>query len=541
MQAVSGKRWALTLVSGVLQVLIFPMAGPVPAWRAVLCWLALIPLLVALLEAKPLRTREFALLGYACGILWYLGSCYWVMPTMYLYGGMSKPAGFGILLLFALYLGLYHALFAILIGLLRRFWSAGYVLLASPFVWVAVELARARVTSFPWDQLGVAQVDNPLLTLLGPWGGVYAMSFVIAVVNALVASRWVGERRSWRLAGVGLSTAVVLQIGGWAKDSSNLHNPESLPQARHTAVLLQGNLSESGPDAPRNEDVSALLAAFARQSLQPQGSARSIPPQIIVWPESPAPFTTNDPQFRQIIGEMTKTAGSAAIIGAEGVELDSGSSSGYKAYNSAALFATDGSYRGHYDKVHLVPFGEYLPFPSLFQFAGGLVAEVGRSDPGHFRTVFRPDGHGYGTFICYESIFADEVRQFVKGGAEVLVNISNDGWYGDSSAPWQHLNMARMRAIENRRWLLRDTNTGVTGAIDPYGHLREQAPRHIRTAVAVGFDYADEMTFYTRFGDVFAYGCSLVVITLLGYGALRVKQTNSGAIPSGATAPGALE
>ncbi|MGO4213688.1 hypothetical protein AB4043_23050 [Terriglobus sp. YAF25] len=145
MQAVSGKRWALTLVSGVLQVLIFPMAGPVPAWRAVLCWLALIPLLVALLEAKPLRTREFALLGYACGILWYLGSCYWVMPTMYLYGGMSKPAGFGILLLFALYLGLYHALFAILIGLLRRFWSAGYVLLASPFVWVAVELARARV------------------------------------------------------------------------------------------------------------------------------------------------------------------------------------------------------------------------------------------------------------------------------------------------------------------------------------------------------------------------------------------------------------
>lgn len=549
MQAVSGKRWALTLASGVVQVLIFPMAGPVPAWRAVLSWLALVPLLVALLDAKSLKTREFAILGYACGILWYLGSCYWVMPTMYLYGGMSKPAGFGILLLFALYLGLYHALFAILIGLLRRFWSAGYVLLASPFVWVAVELARARITSFPWDQLGIAQVDNPLLTLLAPWGGVYAMSFVIAAVNAAVASRWVCKRPSWRLAGVGLSLAIVLQIGGWAKDTSYVRNPGSLPPARQTAVLLQGNLSESGPDAPRNEDASALLATFAQQSLQPQRGVGDMEwthahglmwapqrnqsrtrPQVIVWPESPAPFTTNDPQFRQVVGEMTKTAGSAAIIGAEGIEIDSSVPRGYKVYNSAALFAADGSYRGHYDKIHLVPFGEYLPFASIFQFAGGLVAEVGESERGHYRTVFRPDGHGYGTFICYESIFADEVRQFVKGGAEVLVNISNDGWYGDTSAPWQHLNMARMRAIENRRWLLRDTNTGVTGAIDPYGHLREQAPRHTRTAIAVGFDYADEMTFYTRFGDLFAYGCSLVVITLLGYGALWAKQTPSGAL-----------
>jgi apolipoprotein N-acyltransferase len=513
------------------------MADPVPAWRAVLCWLALVPLLIALLGAKSLKTREFAILGYACGILWYLGSCYWVMPTMYLYGGMSKPAGFGILLLFALYLGLYHALFAILIGLLRRFWRAGYVLLASPFVWVAVELARARITSFPWDQLGVAQVDNPLLTLLAPWGGVYAMSFVIAAVNALVASWWVLERHSWTPVVTGVSLAIALQAGGWAKamrDEGHLH---SLPEAKRYAVLLQGNLAESGPEAPRNGDSDSLLTAFVQQSL----TKADVYPQVIIWPESPAPLATNDPKFRQMIGTMAQAANSAAIIGAEGIEIDSSVPRGYKAYNSAALFAADGSYRGHYDKIHLVPFGEYLPFASIFQFAGGLVAEVGESDRGHYRTVFRPDGHGYGTFICYESIFADEVRQFVKGGAEVLVNISNDGWYGDTSAPWQHLNMARMRAIENRRWVLRDTNTGVTGAIDPYGHLREQAPRHTRTAIAVGFDYADEMTFYTRFGDLFAYGCSLVVITLLGYGALRVKQTASRATASGAIAPGALE
>src|SRR5205823_3818180 len=154
--------------------------------------------------------------------------------------------GLGILLLFALYLGLYHALFAILIGLLRRFWSTGYVLLASPFVWVAVELARARITSFPWDQLGVAQVDNPLLTLLAPWGGVYAMSFVIAAVNALLASWWVLERHSWKPVVAGACLAIALQGGGWVKEMRDEGHLHSLPQAKEHAILLQGNLSESG-------------------------------------------------------------------------------------------------------------------------------------------------------------------------------------------------------------------------------------------------------------------------------------------------------
>ena len=357
------------------------------------------------------------------------------------------------------------------------------------------------------------------------------MSFVIAAVNALVASWWVLEKIFWKRAAAGVCFAIALQVGGWAKARSDEGHLRSLPPAQQHAVLLQGNLAESGPEAPRNGDADSLLTAFVQQSL---GKA-DLRPQVIIWPESPAPFSTSDPKFRQMIGTMAQATSSAAIIGAEGIEIDSSVPRGYKTYNSAALFAADGSYRGHYDKVHLVPFGEYLPFASIFQFAGGLVAEVGESDRGHFRTVFRPDGHGYGTFICYESIFADEVRQFVKGGAEVLVNISNDGWYGDTSAPWQHLNMARLRAIENRRWVLRDTNTGVTGAIDPYGHLREQAPRHTRTAITVGFDYVDEMTFYTQFGDLFAYGCSLVVITLLGYGALRMKQT-----ASDATAPAQL-
>ncbi|WP_263408628.1 apolipoprotein N-acyltransferase [Terriglobus tenax] len=499
MRGVPGRVWALVLASGVLQVLLFPIAGPVPVWRAALSWVALAPLLVALLGGKPLRVRDFALAGYACGILWYLGSCYWVMPTMYLYGGMSKPAGFGILLLFALYLGLYHALFGALLGVLRRFLSPENTLLASPFVWVAVELARARITSFPWDQLGIAQVDNAVLTSLAPWGGVYAISFVLVAVN--VALAWAWMEKKWRIAVGVLGVAAVIQVAGMFRNT---------PVATHeVATLVQPNLSES-----QRYGAASLLQELV--PLSQQGSSAGS--KIILWPESPAPFATSDKNFLQAIAALASATHSAAIIGSEGVEVDGLPPRGYKAYNSAALFAADGSYRGRYDKIHLVPFGEYLPFASIFQFAGGLVAEVGESDRGHLRTVFRPDGHGYGIFICYESIFADEVRQFVKNGADVLVNISNDGWYGDTSAPWQHLNMARMRAIENHRWVLRDTNNGMTGAIDPDGNLRQHAERHIRTAIAVGFGYSDQLTFYTKYGDVFAYGCSLLVIGVLLWG-----------------------
>jgi apolipoprotein N-acyltransferase len=172
--------------------------------------------------------------------------------------------------------------------------------------------------------------------------------------------------------------------------------------------------------------------------------------------------------------------------------------------------------------MHLVPFGEYVPFQKLLFFAGNLLREVGTFNAGGTRSVFVVNGHRYGTFICYESIFGDEVRQFTTQGADVLINISNDGWYGDTSAPWQHLNMVRMRAIENHRWVLRATNTGVTASIDPYGRVVEAAPRHVRTSLRAGFGYEHDITFYAAHGDLFAYGCALVTALALGW-SLRAR------------------
>jgi apolipoprotein N-acyltransferase len=192
----------------------------------------------------------------------------------------------------------------------------------------------------------------------------------------------------------------------------------------------------------------------------------------------------------------------------------------WRDYNSALIVAADGARVGRYDKIHLVPFGEYIPFQQLLSFAHKLTGRVSLFWRGDDRKVFRLNGHRYGVFICYESVFADEVRQFAQLGAEVLVNISDDGWYGDTSAPWQHLNMLRMRAIENRRWILRDTNNGVTAAIDPYGRVRQSIPRHQTDALPAGYGFRDDVTFYTAHGDVFAWACAILALGIVGW-ALR--------------------
>jgi len=181
-------------------------------------------------------------------------------------------------------------------------------------------------------------------------------------------------------------------------------------------------------------------------------------------------------------------------------------------FNSAALVAPDGNWDERYDKIHLVPFGEYVPFKRLLGFAGGLTKEVGDFSRGASRDALQAGDQKIGIFICYESVFPDEVRQFANRGAQVLVNISNDGWYGDSGAYAQHLKQARMRAVENARWLLRDTNTGVTAAIDPFGRVVQTVPRKTRTALVASYALENGTTFYTLHGDWLAYACAIITI-----------------------------
>lgn len=500
------QAWLLALLSAALQVLSFPLPNLYS-----LSWIALAPLLVAILRARcpetlqldeaqkllPARPAQGFLLGYTGGVLWYLGTCYWVFDTMHQYGGLRIPVALLVLVLFALYLGLYHGFFGLLVALLvSKKGSHRLALVSAPFLWVAVELARTRISGFPWDLLGITQVGNIPLTRIATATGVYGLSFEIALVNAAFAAAFLvprGNRRTLLAASV--VAAVLLQAGQWV-------GLPPLP-ADHTAVLLQQNLSVSDNDAWTRDYFDRTLAEFSDLSLHPTPSpARA--PDLIIWPESPAPFQTNDPVFRAVLSRLAQQSHAWVVTGSLGIDNPQ------TIYNSASLVSPAGTWDGRYSKIHLVPFGEYVPFPSVFAFAGGLTQAVGNFTRGTSRAPLRAGAQKLGVFICYESIFPNEIRQLAAQGAEVLVNVSNDGWYGDSGAWAQHLNQARMRAVENGRWLLRDTNTGFTASIDPYGRVVASLPRKTRAALAAPYALSGVTTFYAEHGDWFACLCAII-------------------------------
>ncbi len=506
MRSIPLRLWALAILSAILQILPFPIAGPVPLWRRMICWFCLVPLLAALLsvnrDGKSLRVHHAALLAYLSGVLWYAGNCYWIYRTMHLYGNIPSTPSFGILILFSLYLGLYPALFGTLVAALHAKYSRDLVLLAVPFLWVAVELARARITGFPWDLLGYTQVDSLALTRLAPWTGVMGVSFVIATVNAL----WLVRPATARLKYVPATAAFLLMAV--ATFATALQPSHFVDATEGVATLLQENLGVGSERIGHTETKQDELAAFSKLSLHPSIvlTTNHQPSQIIIWPEAPTDFIDTDPLLRQSIGDLARQANAAVIV--NDVTLASYKDNRPQLYNSASFFLPDGSYAGRYDKMHLVPFGEYTPYKPLFFFVGDLLDDL-LFIPGTHRSVFTVGDKKYGVFICYESIFGDELRHFALNGAQVLVNISDDGWYGDTSAPWEHLDMVRMRAIENHRWLLRATNTGITAAIDPLGRITATIPRHIRTSVQVPFGFESDLTFYTRYGDWFAWLCAI--------------------------------
>ncbi len=514
------RAWALAALSGVLQVLVFPRPS-----LAFLCWICLTPLLVAILAGQQAGLRiidpagkdlgattpgQGFLLGYLSGIIWYAGSCYWVFDVMHIYGGLSTPIALGILVLYCLYLGLYHGAFGLLLAILARRAgdNLGRVLALAPFVWVTMELARARISGFPWDLLGTSQVNNIPLTGIATVTGVYGLSFGIALVNTAFAAAFLLPPVRRRLMLVAsLAAAVALQVGVLA-------HPPAEPTT-HTARLVQSNVPILAGGAWTLQYFQQTVAELTALSEQPGTAAASPEPKLIVWPESPTPFWVNDPVFHHTVMSIASQANAYVVAGSIGVRNTPGREKPSEVLNSAAVMSPAGDWVARYDKIHLVPFGEYVPFKSLLTFAQALTKESGDFSAGTERTVFVLDHHRLGAFICYESIFPDEVRLFAERGAEVFLNISNDGWFGDTGAPYQHLNMARMRAIENRRWLLRGTNTGITASIDPYGRVVAQAPRHQRTFLDAPYAFRSDTTFYTRHGDLFAYLCAIITVVAL--------------------------
>ena len=519
MRAIPNKAWVLALLSGGLQVLVFPKFN-----LFFLCWMALVPLLYALLRGpggegavvdsegrslRPFTLWQGFLLGWASGIVWYFGTCYWVYGVMTSFGGLPLIAVIPIMIAAALAYGLHHAVFGLLVVMMARRSSFGNrrPLFLAPFFWVAIELYRDRVTGFPWLPLGGAQVDNIPYARIAEVTGVYGLTFTVVLVNcAFVAALLLMGRRRINLLISAVAAAIALQMGVFAK-------PEPFAVSRQ-ALLVQENVPvlDLVQWTPQYYDQTiGALAVLSVEEQKKQPGRHN--PGLIVWPESPAPFIISDPRLQYWLVEIARDTKSYMIVGATGVAPASNGSDEPNIYNSAQVMDPQGSVAGRYDKIHLVPYGEFVPFKDVLFFAKKLTREVGNFTPGTERKVFDLDGSRASVVICYESIFPNEVRQFTLNGAQVLINISNDGWYGETGAAFQHLQMARMRAIENHRWLLIDTNSGITAAVDPYGRIVARAERNVRTALVAPYSPVSEITVYARYGDVFAWIC--VVISIL--------------------------
>lgn len=525
MRSIHFSAWLLVALSALLQILIFPLRG-----LYILSWFALAPLIFAVLRARPAGELEIDgsvnlraaspwqafLLAYACGVLWFAGTCYWIFGTMRQYGGMSTPLALLALFLFCLYLGLYRGLFGLLLGLMagpdRDYRRA---LVAAPFLWVAVELARTRITGFPWNLLGTAQVDNVPLCRIATWTGVYGISCEIVLVNVAIAAAFlVPRQKRATLLVAALAAAAVLQSGRLVEPPAAVADREALLVQQNIPIAVRW--TPDYYDRTLSELTSLSLKSAADADAQvSSGPASATKVDLIIWPESPAPFYTSDPRFRNATSDLARRAGIWVLTGSIGTAPAIHTGGQELIFNSAVIVNPTGEWTGRYDKIHLVPFGEYLPFPSLFSFAGGLSKEVGEFEPGRSRAPLDEGDAKLGVFICYESVFPDDVRQFANQGAQVFVNISNDGWYGDSGAWSQHVNQTRMRAIENERWILSAANTGLTGSIDPFGRIVVRAPRKERTTLVAPYALTSVTTFYSRHGDWFAMLCAIISLGAL--------------------------
>ncbi|MDE3169868.1 MAG: apolipoprotein N-acyltransferase, partial [Acidobacteriota bacterium] len=375
----------------------------------------------------------------------------------------------------------------------------------APFLWVTMEFARAHlpIIAFPWNLIGYAAAGNLPLLQLTTVTGIYGLSFVVAGFGAFLAYAILsGRQRAWKSLMVVTAALILIAFVG------KYFIPRPAPQ--YMAHLVQTNFEQQYSYPP---DWMQRHAGDLDELQQLSIHAAKVEPGLIVWPEVPAPFTFQDPNFAARARRIAQDSGSDFLVGI--VDWKRDANHHWYATNSAALLDPAGQRVFTYDKIHLVPFGEYVPLRRWLTFAGKLVADIGDFTPGHEYSVGPLPGGKFGVYICYEGVFPGMVRRFTADGAQLLINISNDGWFGRSAAPAQHAMMERVRAVENRRWLLRDTNNGYTLDVDPYGRTVAEMPADIRGQLDAPYAFETEMTPYARFGNWFAWLCVLASVGLL--------------------------
>ena len=494
------KDLLLSLLSGILLILSFPNFD-----LEFLAWFALVPLLYSI-EGKGLF-HSFVL-GFLTGLVSFLGILYWIIVAVHTYGNVPLILSSLILLLLVVYLSLFIGVFTFLTRLIE-IGSGLRTTLLTPILWVALEYLRSfLLTGFPWANLGYSQYLNLSFIQMAEITGTYGLSFVILLVNATllwVLQQWPRKTFPFKEAAVTVLILLGFLIYGYGKMGAVDRQMSQGPPLK--VGLVQGNIDQSikWDESFQRE----TLKIYERLSLKVAEGK----PDLIVWPETATPFFFQEAtEYQPMILNIPEKTNAFLLFGSPSYKMERGK---VNHYNSAYLASPAGTLVGKYDKIHLVPFGEYVPLSKLLFFIGSLGEGIGDFKPG--KEIFNfslPQGR-FGVLICFEIIFPDLCRRFVKGGANFLVTITNDAWFGRTSAPYQHFSIAVFRAVENRVFIARAANTGISGFIDPKGKIVEQGGIFTEEAMNGTIYPSKEKTFYTLYGDVFAWVCSALSILFL--------------------------
>lgn len=520
------RQILLAVATGILLPLCFPNFD-----MGLLAWVALIPLHIAADGAR--RTQAFWL-GWLSGTIGFTGIMSWVVTAMNTYGKVPLIISYGIMLLLTVYLGLFVAVYSA--GMVWfRMLIPRYGLFAAPCLWVSLELLRTYLLSgLPWSLLGYSQYQQLDLIQIADHLGVYGVSFLIVLTNVALAELYLWlmplfrgfrpARLPWEL----VSTSAILIGLSWAYSTSLIVNEGFVPPKSTLKVgVVQPNIDQSVKWDEKFRDETIKRFKSLTESL---GSDTD----IVIWPEAATPFVyEREPAYQLELAGIAKRASAPLLFGSPAVRYSTDRTP--YLLNSAYLLSPEGVLLGRYDKQHLVPFGEYIPLKSsLLFFLEKFVEGIGDFQAGPGPTIFsvplRPSSTApatrsvkFGVLICYEVIFPDLVRRVAASGAEFLVTITNDAWFGMSNAPSQHFSMVVFRSVENHLAFARAANTGISGFIDPFGQIIQSSPVFTQAALETTIAIRQPHTFYTRYGDVFAYGCMVISILLCLFGLFGTK------------------
>ena len=501
-------RGLLTLLlaggfSGTLYSLSIPSIG-----IDLLAWICLVPaFLFGLRRNIPLGSGQIFLIGLGCGIAAGVGRIYWIAETLVNYGGLNQMQALVSTAALILYLALYPALFFLLICRSLPSRSPFFSWLAAS-VWVLLDWAQSWVlTGFPWQQIGYSQHQNFPVLQFASVAGVYGLSFAVILVNAAVTQAILVPRRLLFCTGPVLFGMVGLVAYGHHRLATIPNEPVAAELSR--VAVIQGSIPQDTKwKSDRQRRTTDHYIELTREFMAENAGKEY---DLIVFPETALPYYLTDPvyeEYRERVAGLARQLDIPILVGS--LEGRSGVA-GHPIYNRAFLMDRRGELVDFADKVHLVPFGEYLPLPQLFSYLDQLTAESGRFTRGDsHRAIGLPDGDlRLGVFICYESIFPEITRTLALDNANLLINTTNDAWFGHTSAPYQHMAMAAVRAVECGLPMVRAANTGISGAVAPSGRVLAATNLFETTAIAVRLPPPAPATFYVRHGDILLLLCVL--------------------------------